>query len=491
MIQFLRFIYRKENTIFLYLTLLIAVGYFMILRVLYPVPAFYFDSYTYIEAARDHSPISFRPVEYGRILNLFKAISTSDIALIAGQYFSNIVANLFLFFTFTWFFTFYRTYKIIFFIVVICNPLYLFYSNYILTDSFFSAFTVIWFTLLVWMIYKPGWLLHIFQLIVLAFLFRLRYNAVIFPVFTAIALMLSKQAAWKKLLGIIPSIILIVSLILVTIKTNEYYTGTKIFSAFSGWQMANNALHILRSENIDTANIPDCETKEIIEVSKKYLSKAKIPFNDTRPTADYMWSKSSPLKQYMTSFANKNVGKSYFQIWTALGPVYNKAGKTIIFKKPLSYLKHFVLPNAKQYFIPELEAYKSYFSKNETINEIAVKFYHYSGNKPGKQHTIIYNVVFNPWLYIFPTINVLFLVLTFLYLFSKRVVKRSPFFNRVLLCFSAFYSANFFFFVLLAPTVFRYHIFIITLLFPVILLLLQTLVNAKKADDGKIDAVYP
>jgi hypothetical protein len=488
MTEFLRYISRKENKIFLYSALTIGIGYFIMLRFLYPVPAFYFDSYTYIQVARDHSPISFRPIEYAQLLNLFKAISTSDVALIAAQYFSNLIANLFLFFTFTWFFTFHRTCKVIFFILVICNPLYLFYSNYILTDAFFSAFTVIWFTVLVWLIYKPGWLLNIFQLIVLAFLFRLRYNAIIFPVFTAIAFILSNQATWKKLLGFVPSLVLILALVLVTIKTNEYYTGTRTFSAFSGWQLANNALHILRSEDIDITNIPDRQTKEIIEVSKRYFNNAKIPFNHARPTADYMWNASSPLKTYMATFAIKHSRKSYLQTWTALGPVYNNFGKTIIFKKPLSYLKYFVLPNAIQYFIPELEAYKSYFNKNETINEVAIKFYHYKSNKPGRQHQFVYDFVFKSWPYIFPAINVLFLVLTFLYLFSKKRLKRSPLFNRVLVCFSAFYFANFFFIVLLAPTVFRYHIFIITLLFPVLLLLLQELVTWKRNDEAKVNS---
>lgn len=474
---FWSFVLKKGNRIFIYYAFAIGIVYFITLRILFPIPSFYSDSYTYIQVARDNQSVSFRPVQYAEIINFFKGFSTSDVALIAGQFFSNLLANLLLFFTFTWLFTFNRVYKIILFIALICNPLYLFYSNYILTDSFFSAFTVLWFTLLVWMIYKPAWYFTVLQLFVLAILFKLRYNAIIFPVFTALALFLSDQILWKKLLAISAGFILILLLVTRTIQKTEDYTGTRTFSAFSGWQMANNALHILRYQRIDTTDIDDEETKNIISFSKKYFDTTKLLFDSTNVTAEYMWNKKSPLKVYMNTYAAKNFNTSYLDTWTALGPVYNNFGKTIIFKKPFSYLRYFVLPNAKQYFFPQLEAYNAYCENADTISPIAKVFFGYKTNKAGPKHTMIYTFVFKPWPYIFPALNVFFLAAAFVYLVTRKYKKESLLFNKVLLCFSAFYLANFLFVVLLAPTVFRYHIFIITLLFPITLLLLQKLIR--------------
>ena len=481
MIEFFSYILHKKNRIFLYCALATSVVYFIILRILFPIPGFFADSYTYIQVARDHSAISFRPVEYAILINFFKTISTSDIALIAAQFFSNLLANLFLFFTFTWLFNFRKIYRIIFFILVICNPLYLLYSNYILTDSFFSAFTVAWFVLLVWLIYWPKWYIHILQLILLAFLFSLRYNAIIFPVFAALAIFFSRQALYQKLVLIAAGFILILLLVIRTTQKTEKYTGTRTFSAFSGWQIANNALHILRWQMVDTTDINDKETRNIIKFSRSYFDTATVLSDPSFVTSDYMWDKKSPLKTYMVFFASKKAKTSYFATWTALGPIYNNFGRTVIFKKPISYVKYFVLPNAKQYFIPDLEAYNAYFGNTDTIHPIARTFFHYNNNTLGPKRTIIYTLVFKPCKYIFPLLNVLFLVLAFIYLLGKKYKKEPRFFNQALLCFGAFYTANFFFIVLVAPTVFRYHVFILTLLFPFILLLLQKLTSFKAA----------
>src|SRR5207253_1256906 len=98
---------------------------------------------------------------------------------------------LFLFFTWTYFFRLKKVFKIVLYVLLIVNPFYLFYSNYVSSDAFFNCFTVLWFTLLIWIMYRPSWVLIIVQLIVLAALFELRYNAIFFPAISTIALLLS------------------------------------------------------------------------------------------------------------------------------------------------------------------------------------------------------------------------------------------------------------------------------------------------------------
>jgi len=470
---FLKHIQKRENMQLLLTGLIIGIACFIILRILFPRPSFYYDSYTYIEAARDKKTLSFRPVQYSEFINFFKGFSTSDVALIAAQYFSNLIGNLLLFFTCTYLFNLNKVNKIILFVLIICNPLYLFYSNYILTDSFFSALTIIWFVLLILIMYKPAGYLIFIQLFVLVVLFKLRYNAIIFPVFTALAVVLSKQKLWSKILSIGAGFILIFILIQKTIQKTDELTGIKTFSAFSGWQLANNALHVLRYEKIDTATIEDEETKDVLRYTQGFMDTSLYVQSFTNVTSDYMWNKQSPLKQYIYIYSAKNFYNSYFNTWTALGPVYNNFGKTVILKKPLSYIKHFVLPNTRAYFLPDLEAYNTYGQFSDTINPVATIFYNYPDNKTGATHQSIYNMVFKPWTVIFPVINILFLLLAAWYIISKKYRSQPRLFNYSLLCFTAFYVSNFFFVVLLAPTVFRYHIFIITLLFPFILLLLQ------------------
>lgn len=75
--MFWHFVVQKENRVFAYAALLIGIVYFIALRLLFPIPSFYSDSYTYIQVARDNQPVSFRPGEYAEMINFFKGMSTS------------------------------------------------------------------------------------------------------------------------------------------------------------------------------------------------------------------------------------------------------------------------------------------------------------------------------------------------------------------------------------------------------------------------------
>jgi hypothetical protein len=165
--------------------------------------------------------------------------------------------------------------------------------------------------------------------------------------------------------------------------------------------------------------------------------------------------------------------KYYFRTWSALGPVYNKLGRTVILQNPGSYLRYFVLPNAKEYVFPRLEIYRNYFEHVDTIGLIARQFYGYRGKKIPAKKQVVYDIVFTPWKYLFPLMNLIFIGLSLWYVLKRKYKQQPRIFNYTLLNFSALFLGNFFFIVLLAPTVFRYHIFIITIGYPIILLLIQ------------------
>jgi len=461
----------KGNKEYLWSAIAIGIAYFIVLRSVYPVPSFYSDSFTWVGAAKNNQPVTFRPIGYSKLLQFFKYFSINDLALTASQYFSNLIANLILFFTCNYFFTYNRVSRIMLFALLILNPFYLFYSNYVSADAFFCSFTIAWFTLLIWILYKPSLCLVVAQLALLALLFQLRYNAIIFPAITALALVISKQAWWKKMVYIFSGFLLIALLMFSTVRATERYTGTRIFSAFGGWQLANNAMHILRYEKPDTSTIADKQTKELLLYTLPFFDTASFIPDDA--SGWYMWHVYSPLKKNMDVYAKKKVG--YFRTWNALGPIYSKFGKTIILKEPFTYLEHFVIPNCRAYFFPSLEVYRDYMEGNDTIAHVAQEYYHYKTNRTPQHYPLLYTIVFNPWKNGFTIMNALFIGFTFWYLLSKNYKRQSRLFNYTLLCFSALYLANFFFVVLLAPSVLRYHTFILTLLFPVTLYMMQQL----------------
>ena len=391
---------------YVWLTLFIAVIYFALLRYLYPVPSYYSDSFTWIGGAKTHQPISMRPIGYSKLIIFFKLFSVSDIALIAGQFLTNLLANFFLFCTCTFFFPLKKIYTILLYILLIINPFYLFYCNYISSDAFFNCFTVIWFTLLIWIMFTPSWFFMICQLIVLMGLFELRYNAIYFPAITALAFLLTKMERWKKALNITITCIAIFLIIVYTTHETKFYTGTKIFSAFSGWQLANDGLHVLWYSKIDTSAIEDKEVKALLHYTVNYFDTTRQSFPDTAATAFYMWHVNSPLKKYMSVYPHRK--SYYFGTWTALGPLYSKFGQTIILQKPLTYLQHFVLPNTKAYFFPPLEIYDTYMEDRDTIPAVAQKYFHYKTTKTPPHHPAIYAAVFRPMQYLFTATSIIF-----------------------------------------------------------------------------------
>lgn len=483
--SFGRFILNGNNKWFLISGLLIGIVYFIALRILYPVPSYYSDSFTWVGAARTGQPVTFRPIGYSKFLMLLHYISHSDFLVIAVQYFANLLTNLFLFFTVQWFFPLRRLLKLLLFFLLVLNPFYVAYSNYISSDAAFTCLTVLWFTLLIWIIHNPSRLIIALQVLVLGAAFEIRYNAVFFPFIAAVAFFFSKAPVVRKLTGIGATALCILSLYLLTTYQTEKFTGTKIFSAFSGWQLANDALHVIQHDKVDSNKIKDKEIKRFLSYTVHFFDTTKQRYPDTAASAFFMWYFTSPLKRYMEVYGGKN--DPYFKTWNRLGPIYGKFGTTVILQKPFTYFKHFILPNSGAYFFPPLEIYETYMENRRVIPPVVTKYFKYKQDKTPKHYPKVYNVVFKPMQYLFAGLNLLLPFLPAYYLFSKKYKTGSINYNHTLIVYGLLIIANFLFIVLLAPSVFRYHIYILTLSFPLVLYLIQILTDRKP----EIQASYP
>lgn len=466
--------------------LMIAMVYALALFYFFEKPSCYFDSGTYVQAARDNPAVSFRPLGYSDFLRFFHNLNPSASFVVMVQYASNVVANLFLFFSLIYFFPITKWYRWALFLLLAANPLYILYSNYLLSEAFFCSLTVLWFASLLWIIRHPGWINFGLQLFLLLLIFKLRYNAVLFPLFSTAAILISPQANWKKLMGIAFSFLIIVATVRNISRKTEEATGTAVFSAFGGWQMATNALNVLEHTTLDTSALKTVESREIYQLARLYFdSMAKAnPDTGTREikiNGSYLWDPNTPLRRYLPIYAQKKYIPTYFKVWTALGPVYNDFGREVILKKPLAYTQYYIIPNSKDYWYPPLEAYESY-NNSKTVNDTIYKsYYHFANDSTDLRHAGLHNAVMYPWKYIFPTLNVLFLVLAALFFISGAHRRAGKFFVTSLLLMTALFVYNYFFSVALAPTVFRYHVWIVTLCAAWICLLAYYLFQKQKS----------
>ncbi len=124
---------------------------FSIFKYLYPFAGFISgDSYSYLETAYWNLDINTYMVGYSRFLRLFSVFTKSDTALVAFQYLMLQASSLYLLFTLFYLYRITKTVQIILISFMVFNPLFLYLANYVSSDAFFLALSLIWFTLLLW-----------------------------------------------------------------------------------------------------------------------------------------------------------------------------------------------------------------------------------------------------------------------------------------------------------------------------------------------------
>lgn len=374
------------NRAFLWIAAFALVIQFVVFKLLYPYAGFINgDSYVYLESAYMNLDINTYPVGYSKFLRLLSIFTKSDTVLVAFQYLSMQVSALWLIFTL---FTFYspgRLTKWLMFVFVVFNPVFLYCSNYVSSDSLFLALSLVWFTLLLWILRNPTPRLIILHAIVLLLTFMVRYNALYYPLIAAVALVLSHQPVSRKLSGIGLSTALVAAFMLYT--SNQYYqlTGIREFTPFSGWQIANNAMYAYRY--IDSQDVKKAPSKfqALDQLVRHYFDTSRDlkthPYEMLEASTMYMWARRSPLQQYMFRQTKKDSAAGMLKRWASMAPLYADYGAYLIRKYPTAYFEHYLLPNAIKYYTPPGEFLEQYNMGRDTFAPIARTWFQYKSRK--------------------------------------------------------------------------------------------------------------
>jgi hypothetical protein len=452
---------------------------FIVFKICYPYADYFNDSYTYIDAAADHARISFRPIGYSRFLELIHAITTSDTTVVYIQFLTIQAGALFLFFTLQYFFRLNKIVSLVLLVALVFNPVVLYISNYISSDALFVGLSLLWIAQLIWIINQPKWhhlLLHAFLLFLI---FNLRYAALYLPIISVFAIFLSGNKQWiYRLTAIALSVIPIFIEIKIIQSITKKETGTEIFSAFSGWMAANNALHMYPYIEVHNADFASADCVEFNKIVKQYfdtLPVQKRPY----PIAgvSFIWGGAeTPLKKYMSQVREQKNINGYFDAWHAVAPVYAKFSQTLVKQHPFAFLKYFMWPNAKVYFAPPLESLLSYNEGHTTVGDVAVRWFRYKSENVTCVNKDVQGKLLAPIPWLFFLINIIFVAsfITLIVRFKKTNI--SPALFRTLLLTAAFWVVNFLFSTYAAPIVFRFQLFpmIVYTAFSLIMLQLLT-----------------
>ena len=453
---------------YLYIAIPIMIVEWIVFKCCYPFADFFTDSYSYIDSAVNGDAIGYRPVGYSMFLRIVHAISTSDTFLVTLQYILVQGATLGLFLTLVKRCGLsVRTASVVL-LVLLLNPMIPYLCNYVSSDALFVGLSLIWITVLMGLVREPNWWRLVLQVALLFVIFNLRYIALFYPAVASLTflLMRKKGSVGFKLTGIICSIG-VVTACTSWIKHITYKeTGADVFSAFSGWQIANNALHLYPWLPVDTTGLPTPECSELARDVRQYFDTAGPAMLKRGPasTTEYMWVRTSPLHRYMNDVRRRQ-HTTYWITWNRVAPVFTRYGYFLIRRHPLAYARYYGWPSARAFFVSPLDVFAVYNEGNKTVDSIAMKWFHYPGTR-----TRVRSATFQagllapaPWIYVF--LNIAFVVVCLWFLSARGCRERFPVFAGALEVTAAYLLSNAFFCIFASPSVLRYQVLPMILLF--------------------------
>jgi hypothetical protein len=432
----------------------------------YPYADFFTDSYTYIQAAADHDAISFRPVGYSLFLRLLHGVSRSDTVLVTIQ-FLLVQSSCWVLFVFLC-----RRCApgprmqglIAAFLVL--DPLVYYISNFVSSDALFIALSLFWITTLIQSIETPTWRRLVIQWVLLLGIFYLRYVALFYPVVAAICSCWLRRDWWFRLAAMAGNVAIVVVGVLVARELTQAETGAPTFSAFSGWQMANNALHIYPWLPVDTTGLPP-GTDSLAGYVDRYFRREgpALRLHPLGATTAYMWEESSPLHEYLNDYRRRQSPLSYFKAWNRVAPVFSQYGYFLLKRHPAAFGRYYLAPSAQSFFFSPLDVLHTYLDGKKEIDPVARDWFGYGPGRPRVCSATLQGRICAPFPWFSLGLTLGFGVVVCAFLLKRGLRDRYPAFTGCLRVAGIYLGVNFCFNVFASPSVYRYQVLPLILLF--------------------------
>ncbi|HWK08120.1 MAG TPA: FAD-dependent oxidoreductase [Puia sp.] len=455
----------RLNRTFLWVAGIAIVVQFVIFKIMYPYAGFIDgDSYVYLESAFYNYDINTYPIGYSKFLRLFSVFTRSDTVLVAFQFLSIQLSALWFVFTLFFFHKPGRLTKWLMFSFVVFNPVFFYLSNYVSSDSIFLALSLVWFTLLLWILQRPMARLIALQVVVLFLAFTVRYNAMYYPLIAGLVFILSKQSLKRKLAGIGASLAVIAIFILVTSYSYKKITGIRQFTPFSGWQIANNAMYAYRY--IDSQQVKKTPAKfiQLDKMVRHYFDTTRDlkthPVEMLVASTVYMWDPHSPLQKFMNKDYKKDtfVSDVVLRRWATVGPLYADYGAYLIRQYPLTFIQNYLWPNALKYYAPPGEFLDTYNAGKDSVHPIAQTWFNYKTRKVKNAFKDLSANALGFLPILAGIMNVVFLT-GFLFVWLLKGLNRKSTLSATLLLAITLWAVNFGFSVFASPVTLRYQLF--------------------------------
>lgn len=383
--------YLRANKKTILITIGVSLPFFCILKYIYPYPDLFVDSNNYVDWAVRDLAVSYRPTGYTYLLKFLHGISDSAMFTIFVQYLFFLLSTLFCMLSADHLYGIPKKLMLPLLIAIVANPMLLLQVNMVSSDTIFSSLTVVWFTLCMWIAKRGNIPLILAQILLLYLCFEIRFMAMFYPVVAMVAIYFSTSKWTYKIAGMGLTIFVILLAVEREKDLVEKATGTRVFSGFSGWQIANNALYAYKYMDVDVTDMPSNEMKVLDGCVRFFIDSVNTVPGEV--SSSYIWDRKSPLKQFvMANSVRSHI--PYFPLWFSTSQLYNEYGWYLIKTFPKQYFQHFLLPNTRQYFYPDKEALWDYCDGRPQIPPATKQWFNFdtdvlSNRAPGLQKSIM------------------------------------------------------------------------------------------------------
>jgi hypothetical protein len=354
-----------SNRTYIWSAVLVSIVLVAIFKFIYPYPNMVLDSYYYIMAANSHADVNAWAIGYSWFLRVFGVFSHSFLLFVIFQYLFLEASLLTFFLILAKFFALSKVSKWILFFFFFVNPLFLYCANFVMADALFISLSVLWISLLLWMLYRPkAYLLWVHTILILL-VFTVRYNALYYPIVATLTFLVSRYNVRQKILGIGLQVVAIAGFVCFTSMRIGEMTGKAQFSPFGNWKTANDALymygHICLEEHDPVPGkfaVLDQTVRQSFYASGGRVDNL-LDYRSSFYGSSYMFYNTSPLVRYKNLLYGTDTEFVNFKKMAYVGPLYGEYGAWLIRRYPVAFLRYFVGPNVVRYLFPPMEAFAS------------------------------------------------------------------------------------------------------------------------------------
>lgn len=363
--SYLNYLSSNKRDTYIFIGFYLVVG--ILIRYCYPYLEFTPDSGGYINwIYPDFKYGGPRPLGYSYFLYWLKQISLGVGIIFWVQYIIHAITMYWFYTTLLYLFNVrHRNLKYLFLAATLLFIPGIYVANMVLSDSIFTSMTILLVTSCLWLLYSANKLMLLPVLVLLLCLVATRYIGFVFPFIVVPVLFIAFR---NKIIPVVATVIMFFLFVgyVQKVKDGTYEDqGVSVFSAFSGWQHANNALHVVPhidlSEPIVKESSQDYYLQQLdTAIRSSYPINSHLYPDAGAVSYNFIWLDSLPLRWMFLVKRAHNKEIPYYKDWNIVGEKYKKYGNLLIKKYFFKYLRYYIANNAIRACFPPLEVFKKF-----------------------------------------------------------------------------------------------------------------------------------